>query len=158
VAEPRPRGGAGVDGEAWPHPGTAVRPPHLPDLVGHWLSAGPNPFAEILTATPKYVASSTLAEPLPYPSSELLRGPVTEAVAALKEQDGEGDLVVLGSGMLVRALAAGDLVDEYVLTVIPVVLGGGTRLFGDTYAPLEVPRSVTSPTGVVTGTYRVRRD
>jgi dihydrofolate reductase len=83
---------------------------------------------------------------------------VTEAVAALKEQDGEGDLVVLGSGMLVRALAAADLVDEYVLTVIPVVLGGGTRLFGDTYAPLEVARSVTSPTGVVTGTYRVRRD
>jgi dihydrofolate reductase len=127
------------------------------DLVGHWLSAPePNPFTDVLRSTPKHVASSTFTEPLPHPGSMLLRGDVTAAVAALKQQDEEGDLVVLGSAMLVRALAAADLVDAYVLTIIPVVLGSGARLFGDTFADLEVTRSVTSSTGVVVATYAVR--
>ena len=125
------------------------------DLVGHWLSTPePNPFAEVLAQTPKYVASRTLAEPLPHPNSTLIKGEAVPAVAALKAELG-GDLVVLGSGVLVRDLATAGLVDEYLLTVIPVVLGSGTRLFGDTYTPLEVVKSVTSPTGIVVGTHRV---
>ena len=126
------------------------------DLLGHWLStAEPNPFAEILARTPKHVASRTLTAPLPHPASELLDGDVATAVARLKADDAEGDLVVLGSGELVRTLAAADLVDEYLLTTVPVVLGSGTRLFGDTYTELEVTRSVTSATGIVVATYRV---
>lgn len=128
------------------------------DLVGHWLSTPePNPFAEILAQTPKYVASRTLTAPLPHPASELLGGDPVASVARLKAEDVEGDLVVLGSGELVRALAAAGLVDEYLLTIIPVVLGSGTRLFGDTYAELEVTRSVTSATGIVVATYAVVR-
>lgn len=128
------------------------------DLVGHWLSTPePNPFAEILARTPKHVASRTLSAPLPHPASELLDGDVTDAVARLKAEDAPGDLVVLGSGQLVRTLAAAGLVDEYLLTTIPVVLGSGTRLFGDTYAELEVTRSVTSATGIVVATYAVVR-
>ncbi len=127
------------------------------DLVGHWLGArDPNPFSEILRTMPKYVVSATLTEPLPHPASTLLPGDPAASVAALLERV-DGPVVVLGSGMLVRALAAADLVDQYVLTTIPVVLGGGTRLFGDTYAETEVVRSVTSPTGVVVSTHRVVR-
>ena len=126
------------------------------DLVGFWLSApGPNPFADVLARTPKHVASRTLTEPLPHPASTLLRGDAVPAVRALKEQ-AEGQLVVLGSGVLVRDLAAAGLVDSYVLTILPVVLGSGTRLFGETHAELDVVRSVTSPTGIVTATYAVR--
>jgi dihydrofolate reductase len=124
------------------------------DLVGHWLSTSePNPFADILRATPKYVVSRTLPEPLPHPNSFLLpdAGP---AVAALRART-EGQIVVLGSGQLVRALASAGLVDEYLLTTVPVVLGRGTRLFADTYAELEVVQSTTSRTGVVVATYRV---
>ncbi len=45
------------------------------DLVGHWLTTSePNPFAEILARTPKYVVSGTLTAPLPHPASELLAG------------------------------------------------------------------------------------
>lgn len=125
------------------------------DLVGHWLSTPePNPFADILARTPKYVVSRTPDGELPHPNSTRLAGEGIDTVRALKEQ-GEGDLVVLGSGALVRSLAAADLVDRYVLTTIPVVLGRGRRLFESTYAGLEVETSTTSPTGIVVATYRV---
>ena len=125
------------------------------DLVGHWLSAPePTPFTDILTRTPKYVTSRTQTGPLPHPNSTLLVGEAADTVRSLK-QDGEGDLVLLGSGELVRALAAAGLVDRYVLTTIPVVLGRGARLFDGTPADLEVESSTTSPTGIVVATYRV---
>lgn len=128
------------------------------DLVGYWLSTtDPNPFTEVLRSTPKFVASRTLAEPLAHPESHLLSGDLVESVAALRAQ-GEGELVVLGSGDLVRQLAAAGLVDQYVLSILPVVLGSGTRLFGDTRAPMEVVKSVTSQSGIVVATYRVLPD
>jgi len=127
------------------------------DLVGHWLSTPePNPFAEILTRLPKYVASRNADVVLPHPNSTLLAGEASQTVPGVKA-DVDGDLVVLGSGALVRDLAAAGLVDEYVLTTLPVVLGTGTRLFDGTYQELEVVHSITSQTGIVVGTYRVRR-
>ena len=92
--------------------GAAVRSPHLRDLVGHWLSTPePNPFAEILARTPKYVTSRTSQEELPHPNSTLLTGEARDTVRALKKE-GEGDLVVLGSGALVRHLATEGLIDR----------------------------------------------
>lgn len=127
------------------------------DLVGHWLSTPePNPFTEILRTTPKYVASRTATEPLPHPNSTLLDGDVLEQVAALKDHL-DGDIIILGSGVLVRDLAAAGMVDQYVLTIVPVVLGSGTRLFGSTYTPMTVVKSVTSPSGIVTSTLRVEK-
>jgi dihydrofolate reductase len=128
------------------------------DLVGHWLGTDePNPFTEILRATPKYVASRSASTLLEHPNSELLTpdadGDAVASVRALKATL-EGDVVVLGSGELVRSLAAAGLVDEYLLTILPVVLGRGARLF-DGYAPLEVRSSWTSTTGIVVGTYAV---
>ena len=126
------------------------------DLVGYWLSMEqPNPFSEILTSTEKFVASRRLTEPLEHPNSTLLKGDALEALAKLKKT-GDGDLVILGSGVLVRELAAAGLIDEYVLTIIPVVLGKGTKLFGDTAAEFEVTSSMVSPTGIVVAGYAVR--
>jgi dihydrofolate reductase len=82
----------------------------------------PNPFTAILNNTQKYVASTTLTEPLPWINSTLLKGEAVEAVAELKEQKGE-DLVVLGSGELVQSLIRANLVDEYLLLIHPLVLG-----------------------------------
>ena len=125
------------------------------DVVGHWLSTSePNPFTEILEKTPKYVASRTLTEPLPHPNSTLLKGDAINEISALKRES-DKDLAVLGSGVLVRDLAAAGLIDEYILTIIPVVLGSGTRLFGDTYIPLQVANSVTTSSGIVVATLRV---
>jgi dihydrofolate reductase len=74
------------------------------DLLAHWNKAG-GPFKDMLNQTPKYVASTTLTEPLPWPNSSLLEGELTEAVAALRRKDGK-DIVILGSGVVVRTLLA----------------------------------------------------
>jgi dihydrofolate reductase len=127
------------------------------DVVGHWLSTpDPNPFTDILQNTTKYVASRTLNDALPYPNSVLLDGDAVEAVRALKAE-GDDDVIVLGSGDLVRQLAAARLVDEYRLTVLPVVLGAGTRLFGDTHTELQPISAQSFPSGIFVGRFRVVR-
>jgi dihydrofolate reductase len=83
-----------------------------------------------LNAKPKHVASTTLTEPLQWQNSNLVEGEVAAAVAALKQAEG-GDLHVIGSTKLVRALIKHDLVDELKLMIDPVVLGGGKRIFRD---------------------------
>ena len=87
-----------------------------------------NPYAAVLNRRQKYVVSTTLGEPLPWANSTLLEG--VEAVAAPKERPG-GDVVVLGSGELSQSLMQHGLVDEYVLSIHPLVLGSGRRLFPD---------------------------
>jgi dihydrofolate reductase len=113
-----------------------------------------NPFAAVLNTRRKYVASTTLEEPLPWSNSTLLKGDAMEAVAELKRQD--DDLVVLGSGQLVQSLMRADLVDEYVLLIHPLVLGTGRRLFtdGGSSADLRLVDSKTTTTGVVIATYQ----
>jgi dihydrofolate reductase len=114
----------------------------------------PNPFTQVLNETPKYVASRSLAEPLPWVNSTLLSGEAVDTVGELKGQPGK-DLVVLGSGDLVRSLMAHDLVDEYRLLIHPLVLGTGRRLFSDgAVRTLRLTNSVTTTTGVVIVTYR----
>jgi dihydrofolate reductase len=129
------------------------------DFAGFWPNQPqPNPFTEVLENTHKYVASATLTEPLSWSNSTLLPGDAAEAVAELKQQPGN-DLVVLGSGQLVQSLMRADLVDEYLLTIHPLVLGTGRRLFSDggAFAALTLVDSKTTTTGVVIATYRPAR-
>jgi dihydrofolate reductase len=118
--------------------------PHQPD---------DNPYAAVLNSRRKYVVSTTLSEPLPWANSTLVED--MRAVAALKERPG-GDVVVLGSGALVGSLMRHDLIDDYVLSIHPIVLGSGRRLFpeGSPFAKLRLVDSVTTTTGVVIGTFR----
>jgi dihydrofolate reductase len=111
-------------------------------------------FAATLNGLPKYVASTTLSEPLEWDNSTLLQSDVAKAVAELKEQNGK-DIVVLGSGELVQTLIENDLVDEFGLMIHPVVLGSGKRLFldGNPKRALRLIRSTTSTTGVVIASY-----
>ena len=124
------------------------------DFHGFWPNQTDNPFTEVLDDTRKYVASTTLAEPLPWRNSTLLKGDAAEAVARLKEEPGE-DLTVLGSGELVQSLRRRDLVDRYVLLIHPLVLGAGRRLFpdGGPEATLRLVDSVPTTTGVIIATY-----
>ncbi len=94
------------------------------DFASFWPNQTDNPFTAVLTNTQKYIASTTLEEPLPWINSTLLKGDVAKEVARLKEQPGK-DLVVLGSGELVQSLMRRHLVDEYVLLIHPLVLGSG---------------------------------
>ena len=87
-------------------------------------------FADKFNQMPKYVVSSTLADP-DWSNTTVLSGDVAEEVAELKQKH-EGDVVVHGSPSLVQTLLESDLVDELRLMVFPVVLGSGKRLFGGT--------------------------
>ena len=125
-------------------------------FAAHWPTASEaeQPLAEPLNTKPKYVASRTLTEPLGWQNSTVLQGDVAEAVAALKQEDG-GDLLVIGSPRLVRTLVEHDLVDEFRVTIDPVVVGGGKRLFRDDGAlrPLRLLDSQVTTTGAIIATY-----
>jgi dihydrofolate reductase len=125
------------------------------DFYSVWPNQTDNPFTEVLNNSQKYVASSTLEEPLPWANSTLLGGDVAEAVERVKAQL-EKDLVVLGSGELVQTLMRHDLVDEYLLQIYPLVLGTGRRLFrdGSPVTAMKLVDTRTTTTGVVIATYR----
>jgi len=125
------------------------------DFFRIWPNRKDNPFTEVLDNTQKYVASTTLTEPLPWKNSTLLEGDAADAVVRLKEQPGK-NIVVLGSGELVRSLMRRNLVDEFVLLIHPLVLGSGHRLFADAgaFATLRLVDAQTTTTGVVIATYR----
>ena len=121
------------------------------DFASFWPKQTDNPFTPVLNERRKYVASTTLEEPLPWENSVLLRGNAVDAVAGLDE-----DLGVLGSGELVRALLRAGLVDELVLTIHPLVLGSGRRMFADdgTLAAFRLVDATPTTTGVLIATYR----
>src|SRR5712691_3541317 len=125
------------------------------DFYTVWPNRTDNPFTAVLNNTQKYVASTTLEEPLPWSNSTLLKGDAAEAVARLKEQPGK-DLHILGSGALAQSLMRRNLIDEYLLTIHPLVLGSGRRLFtgGGGFAALRLVDTKTTTTGVVIATYQ----
>jgi len=122
-------------------------------MLGYWNTQD-SPFKEGLNNAPKYVASRTLAEPLPWPNSTLLRDDVGDAVTELKRTL-SGDLTVMGSGELIHTLMRDHLIDEYLLFIHPLVLGTGRRLFDDGSPPssLNLIESATTKTGVVIARY-----
>ena len=116
-----------------------------------------NPFTDRLNKSKKYVASTTLKEPLPWVNSILLRDDVPAAVARLKEEL-DGDIAILGSGILIQSLMKHNLIDEYHLSIHPLVLGSGSRLFpeGSLFAALKLTDSKVTTTGVIIATYSLQ--
>jgi len=85
-------------------------------------------FIDRINSLPKYVASTTLDEPLAW-NATLIKGDVPQQVARLKQESGR-DILMYGCGELARTLLEHDLIDEFRFWVYPVVRGSGTRLFG----------------------------
>ncbi|HEY2660261.1 MAG TPA: dihydrofolate reductase family protein [Caulobacteraceae bacterium] len=125
------------------------------DFFAVWPGRTDNPFTDVLNATRKYVASTTLKAPLPWINSTLLNGDADDAVAELKAQGGQ-DLHILGSGVLAGSLMRRGLIDDFVLTIHPLVLGQGRRLFTDDgpFSALKLTDSKTTTTGVVIAFYQ----
>jgi dihydrofolate reductase len=125
-------------------------------FAGYWPNA-PEDVQELaapLNTKPKHVASRTLTDPLGWQNSGVLRGTLPEAVAALKEEGG-GDLLVMGSTVLVQSLIQHGLVDEFRLLINPVLVGGGKRIFPDDGAlrPLRLVDHEVTSTGSIIATY-----
>jgi dihydrofolate reductase len=129
------------------------------DFSAFWQGQGAdNPFTQVLTNTTKYVASNTLPAQQAWANTTVLPGDATDAIADLRAEPGK-DIVVLGSGELVRSLIRHDLIDEYLLLMHPLVLGHGRRLFTtDLQADLTLVDSVPTTTGVLVLTYSHHRD
>src|SRR5256885_8997955 len=126
------------------------------DFFAVWPARTDNPFTEILNRTQKYVASRTLREPLPWINSTLLKGDTGDAVAQLKGEL-DRDLIVLGSGELVRSLMERKLRDQATLLIHPLVVGSGQRLFteGGPEVKLRLVDNKPTTTGVIIATYQV---
>jgi dihydrofolate reductase len=102
---------------------------HTYDIFApYWSVRGDsNPIAAALNGRPKYLVSTTVLEP-DWAGTTTLTGDLAAAIRALKDS-GDGDLLVPGSGVLVRWLLAHDLVDALELLSYPVLVGQGARLF-----------------------------
>src|SRR5437764_2285372 len=94
-----------------------------------WPERGGDPFSDWINAAQKYVVSDTLSEAdLTWKPTTIIRAAeLTERVAELRGRSG-GDIYVYGSLTLVRALLTAQLVDELVLMIAPIALGGGKPL------------------------------
>ena len=126
------------------------------NFAAYWphASAEEQVVAEPLNTKPKYVASTTLREPLEWQNSQVLSGDVADAVRALKREDG-GDVHVIGSTQLVATLFVNDLVDELRLMIDPIVLGGGKGIFSDdgVLRKLRLVDAKVTRTGAILATY-----
>jgi dihydrofolate reductase len=124
-------------------------------FAGHWprITDESDPIATVLNRVPKYVASRTL-DHLDWNNSTLLHGDVADAVAGLKGGDG-AELQVHGSGNLLQTLLRHNLIDEYRLWFMPVVVGSGKRLFADGAVPgsMRLVDTKSMPTGAMLHVY-----
>jgi dihydrofolate reductase len=123
-------------------------------FAASWPKRGSEiPNADWMNNTPKYVASTTLESP-EWNNSTVIEGDVAEAVASLKQEAGK-DIMVNGSGALVRTLISSHLLDELRLFVHPVVVGSGRRLFDAESDPVELALADSHPyeNGVISLTY-----
>jgi dihydrofolate reductase len=126
-------------------------------MAAAWPERAGDPFADQMNAIPKYVASSTLGQDdLTWSNSHLLdpADPIG-AIRELRERDG-GPMQLWGSPTLARQLIEHDLVDEYIVMLEPILVGGGKRLWPqDGQArKLELVSAVPAATGTVVCTYR----
>ena len=124
-------------------------------FAAHWPYAPKDdPIAPKLNAMPKYVASRTLKK-VDWNNSTLLGEPVPQQVAKLKSE-GEGLVLMFGSGELIRTLLELELIDELRLWVFPLLLGKGKRMFAAESAPagLKLAEAKSFSTGVVLQRYR----
>jgi dihydrofolate reductase len=122
---------------------------------GTWDDPGDSPIWTALNTQPKYVVSTTLTDPQ-WAGTTVLNGDIAAAIRDLKARQ-DGELVVPGSGVLVRWLLANNLVDQLDLLTYPVVIGQGTRLFPDTGPDraLDLVTSQTTSGGITIQTYRL---
>ncbi len=124
-------------------------------FAASWPQRGSEvPNADWMNNTQKYVASTTLESP-EWNNSTVIEGDVGEAVARLKQEGGK-DIMVNGSGALVRTLMRDHVLDELRLFVHPVVVGSGRRLFDGDSDPVDLALadSHAYDNGVVSLTYR----
>jgi dihydrofolate reductase len=126
-------------------------------MAAAWPERSGDPFADHMNSVPKYVVSRSLTQDdLTWSNSTLL--PADDVVGAIRELKARagGDISVMGSTSIARLCVEHDLVDEYLLMIEPILLGGGKRIFPEdgSARTLELVSSTVASTGVLVCTYR----
>jgi dihydrofolate reductase len=115
-----------------------------------WPNSSGDPFSDWINRVQKYVVSDSFTEQdLTWNPTKIIRGKdLASSVSDLRAQPG-GYIYVYGSAKMVQALLAADLVDELLLTLEPIILGGGKSIFAATgqALPFTLESSVTASTG-----------
>ena len=126
-------------------------------MAGAWPDRAGDPYADQMNAVKKYVVSNTLdqADVLWNNSTVIPGAGAIQAIRELRSQEGR-DLVIWGSASLARAVITADLVDELLVMIEPVTLGGGKRIFPEDGAarPWRLISAVTAGTGVLVCQYQ----
>jgi dihydrofolate reductase len=110
----------------------------------YWPAAGRNPassesdrrFSRFADETQKVVLSTTLND-VKWKNTMLIRGDPREELLKLKQQSGK-DIAIAGGAGLARSVIGTGLVDEFLITVHPVLLGRGKPLFDGLESPLRL--------------------
>src|SRR5436305_10824644 len=128
-----------------------------PGFVQYWESVKPESpeyqFARKMVTLPKIVFSRTV-DRLDGQNVRVDKGELVDAVHRLKNQPGK-DIIVYGGATFVSSLIEHRLIDELHLSVNPVAIGNGLRIFSDR-TPLTLVQSVGYSTGEVVNTYTPR--
>ncbi|MDX1416036.1 MAG: dihydrofolate reductase family protein [Candidatus Promineifilaceae bacterium] len=95
-----------------------------------WPNRSGDVFSDWINSVQKYVVSNTLTiEDITWGPTSIIRGDdLVETVSDLRARPG-GYIYVYGSAMMTQSLLAADLVDELLLTIEPIILGGGKTIF-----------------------------
>jgi dihydrofolate reductase len=127
------------------------------EMSTHWPFSD-DPYAKPMNDLPKVAFSRTLTDPGDWAHSRIASGDTAQEIQALREQDG-GDIVAWGGGAFLQSLSRAGLVDEYRLTINPIVYGGGLPLFDRLPSPigLELVEADTFPSGTALHIYRPLR-
>jgi dihydrofolate reductase len=129
--------------------------PYFNDEMGQAVGEGFAAADAMLMGRVNYEEWAALEEPLGWQNSTLISANVADELAKLKQGEG-GDIVISGSGALVRSLLRYGLLDELKLMIHPILVGSGKRLFeeGEEETKLELVDSKTFSTGVLYLTYQ----
>lgn len=126
-------------------------------MAAAWPERAGDPFADKMNAIQKYVVTSTLSDgDLTWNNTSRIPG--NETVARIRDlHDSPGGIInVMGSPTLVRTLLKEGLVDELLLMIEPVLLGGGKSIFptDGMKRPMELVSTALTSTGVHVASYR----
>lgn len=128
------------------------------EMSAYWPGSD-DAYAAPMNDIAKIVFSSTLADDeATWPETRVARGDLATEISAIKAEPG-ADVIAWGGAGFAGALAAGNLIDEYRLSVQPLVLGRGQALFDKLPASrhLDLVSSTSFPSGIVVQTYRPKQ-
>ncbi|HKH63369.1 MAG TPA: dihydrofolate reductase family protein [Flavitalea sp.] len=129
-------------------------------FVDFWPSAETSEqiVADKLNIIPKVVFSNTLKEAPwgKWPAATVVTGDAISSVKKMKQQPGK-DLVLWGSISLAQDIMNANIIDEYQLRIVPVILGGGTLLFTERdQLDLKLTKSKSYPSGLLLACYTAK--